>query len=182
MVELIESRWYQAYDRHEEYAAVQAPETPFEKRIGPCVFLEYVPDREKHERDRQETIHAEQRGMGVYRGRIDPLDIIKDNGRIYEKSEYTGADEVPEGNRNEEIERPSVLIGRTGFINSLEIHRRFKSKQRERNDLKGGENPSEGHDRSRRTRPVEVMECSYYAASEIEEHAQVYGGVGEFLA
>ncbi len=71
VIKLVKSGRDEAYDSHKKYPSVQAPEAPLEKRIRPGVFPENVPRREKHECYGQKTVHAEERGMGVDRGRVD---------------------------------------------------------------------------------------------------------------
>src|SRR3989339_647900 len=111
--------------------------------------------------------------MRVKRRRIDSLGIIKNNGRIDQESEHAGADQVPEGHRDEEIDRPFVSVFlSTGFDNPQIVHN-FKSQKGEGNDFQSRKHGAQRNNRGRSPCPEKMMKSAQNTAAQIKKNRKM---------
>jgi len=114
--------------------------------------------------------------------RVDALDVIQDNRRIYQEPEYARPDKVPEGHGDEEIERPAIFISRPCRFYHTHVPRHFKAEQRERHHFQSGENAAEGHDGGRRSRPIHMMKRAHDAAPQVQGNDKVHSRMRQLFA
>src|SRR4051794_176839 len=99
--------------------------------------------------------------MGVVRGEGGSDLVIAHDRQVDQKAEDPCAEEVPEAHRDEEHHHPTV---KERLVRSLPLTRsdpekgpRLDGEERERKNLRGGEEGAEGHMLDRRAREVEMV-------------------------
>lgn len=101
-------------DEHHQYQAnVQAPESNADifLDIRPLLVIQNLTQGKGQQSETEHSKNTHQRGVTVI-GREHRADfIVTDNRHVDEKAEHARADEVPEADRDEEIERPLVRHG-----------------------------------------------------------------------
>jgi hypothetical protein len=65
-------------------------------------------EAEEHQSDAEHAVDAEERGVAVDGRGVEALHVVEGDGRVDEEAEEAGADEVPEGDGDEEVDGPLV--------------------------------------------------------------------------
>ena len=100
----------EAQDDHQREADVHPPERPLQLRLLPRADARELPRDDEDEAEREEAVDAEERGVGVDGRRVEALHVVEGDRRVDEEAEDARADEVPEGDADEEADRPAVAL------------------------------------------------------------------------
>ena len=95
---------------HQREADVERPECPGQHTVVPLRFGLEPAQAEQHQADPEHAVDAEQRRVTVQRRQVEALHVVERHRRVDEKPEQAGADQVPETDREEEQDRPSVAL------------------------------------------------------------------------
>ena len=66
------------------------------------------PQAEEHQADAEHAVDAEERGVAVHRRRVQALHVVERDRRVDEEAEQARADQIPERDGDEEVDRPLV--------------------------------------------------------------------------
>ena len=67
------------------------------------------PQAKEREPEAEHSVDTEERGVAVDGRQVEALHVVEGDGRIDEEAEEAGSDQVPEGNRDEEVDGPFVV-------------------------------------------------------------------------
>ena len=90
-----------------------------DRPLDPCCNVGEATHAVERQAQTQHPIHAEQGGMAVIGGRVQPLHIIERDERIGQKPEQPRTAQIPEQNGEEEHEWPMIGRPPLGFMLNL---------------------------------------------------------------
>src|SRR5690606_38430914 len=133
--ELYHTHRQQRHQSHARQADVEGPERGRQHALVPLLVRLQSAQTEQHEPDAEQAVYTEQRGMAVQWREIETLHVVERQRRVDEKTEQPGADQVPERDRREEQDRPTIALHPRRGLPELERLIRLKPDERERHDL-----------------------------------------------
>jgi methyl-accepting chemotaxis protein len=164
-------RWAAGSGRPSARGRRSSPRTRFQRAPSRRARRSASARDQQHEAEREQAVDPEQRGVGVHRRRVEALHVVERDRRVDHEAEDARADEVPEGDADEEADRPAVAPhpGR-GVLQAPGLEG-LDADQHQRHHLERAEARADRHDRDRRAAEVEVVEGARDAAEE-EERAR----------
>src|SRR5262249_16212333 len=138
-------------------AAVHCPESKLEQTLFPFGIGNEDTQADQHQSDSEHAVYAEQRRMTVKRGRVQSLHVIQGYRRIDHETEQAGSHHVPEGDSDEEVDRPAISRGPCRQPAPAEVVHCCVRDHDQGHNLECAERSSEGQCDSGRSTEIEMM-------------------------
>src|SRR5690606_4198157 len=151
-----------------QHTDVDRPEREREQLRIPLAFGLHRPHAEQQQSQAERTVNAVKRSVCVNGRGVQALHIIKSDRRIYHKSENAGSDQIPKCDRDKEIDDPFILLQPWFPVRMADVFESLVTDENERYDLERRKRRAECQSNGRRSREIEVMECSYDAAAQVD--------------
>ena len=177
MIELDAAERKQRGKHHPGQPEVQRPEADFRRAVAPQFFGNHVTQAEQRQADRQHSINAHHRRVGVI-GRERGADfIIGNNRQVDEKTENSRAEKIPEADGRQKHHRPEMRKRRarlrTLLRAELEEAPRLDREERQRNHFRRREERAERHVQGGFAGEIQMVHRADDAARRIQHHVQI---------
>src|SRR6185436_1582191 len=108
LIGLVEALREEREEHHHPEADIEAPERRPEQTLAPARRIRKATHAEQRQPNSEHAIDAEQRGVCMRCGRVEPLHVIKREWRINEKAKQSRTNHIPDEDTGKECERPFV--------------------------------------------------------------------------
>ena len=165
----------QRQEQHHRQADVQAPEAPLQQPVVPGRRGGHAAQAEQHQADAEQAVDAEQRGVRVHRRRVQALDVVERDRRVDQEAEDAGPQHVPEGDGDEEQDRPAIGRDPGRRPGEAVVVVALEAEQHQRHHLQRRDDRAQRHHRRRRAGPVEVVQGADDAAGQEDDGREQHG-------